>query len=99
LPGPERAGKDHPIRVLLGILRADAGQVTMLGGDPWDDAVELHRRIAYVPGDVELWPNLTGGETIDLLGRLRGGLNQARRDELIERFDLDPTKKGPTYSK
>ena len=66
----------------------------MLGGDPWDDAAELHRRIAYVPGDAELWPNLTAGETIDLLDRLRGGLNQARRAELIERFDLDLTKKG-----
>jgi ABC-2 type transport system ATP-binding protein len=73
--------------------------VEVLGGDPWHGAVALHRRLAYVPGDVELWPNLTGGEAIDLLGRLRGGLNQARRAELIERFDLDPTKKGRTYSK
>jgi ABC-2 type transport system ATP-binding protein len=97
--GPNGAGKSTTIRVLLGLLRADSGQVTMLGGHPWDDAVALHRRLAYVPGDVELWPNLTGGEAIDLLGRLRGGLNQARRDELIERFDLDPTKKGRTYSK
>ncbi|HEX6234664.1 MAG TPA: ABC transporter ATP-binding protein [Jiangellaceae bacterium] len=97
--GPNGAGKSTTIRVLLGLLRADSGQVTILGGDPWDDAVALHRRIAYVPGDVELWPNLTGGEAIDLLGRLRGGLNRARRDELIERFDLDPTKKGRTYSK
>jgi ABC-2 type transport system ATP-binding protein len=71
----------------------------VLGGDPWADAVELHRRLAYVPGDVELWPNLTGGEAIDLLGRLRGGLNTAHRDELLERFDLDPRKKGRTYSK
>lgn len=97
--GPNGAGKTTTIRVLLGLLRADAGAVRLLGGDPWADAVALHRRIAYVPGDVELWPTLTGGETIDLLGRLRGGLNRARRDELIERFDLDPTKKGRTYSK
>lgn len=97
--GPNGAGKSTTIRVLLGLLHADAGRATLLGADPWNDAVELHRRLAYVPGDVELWPNLTGGEAIDLLGRLRGGLNQARRDELIERFDLDPRKKGRTYSK
>ena len=97
--GPNGAGKSTTIRVLLGLLRADSGRVEVLGGDPWHGAVALHRRLAYVPGDVELWPNLTGGEAIDLLGRLRGGLNQARRTELIERFDLDPTKKGRTYSK
>src|ERR687895_1705937 len=97
--GPNAAGKSTTIRVLLGLLRADAGHVELLGGDPWRDAVELHRRIAYVPGDVELWPNLTGGEAIDLLARLRGGLDRAKRDELIERFDLDPRKKGRTYSK
>src|ERR671919_274137 len=97
--GPNGAGKSTTIRVLLGLLRADSGQVTMLGGDPWKDAVALHRRLAYVPGDVELWPNLSGGETIDLLGRLRGGLDRDRRDELVERFDLDPTKKGRAYSK
>ena len=97
--GPNAAGKSTTIRVLLGLLRADAGHVELLGGDPWRDAVELHRRIAYVPGDVELWPNLTGGEAIDLLARLRGGLDKAKRDELIERFDLDPRKKGRTYSK
>ncbi|MDO8879605.1 MAG: ABC transporter ATP-binding protein [Coriobacteriia bacterium] len=97
--GPNGAGKTTTIRVLLGLLHADAGKATLLGGDPWNDAVALHRRIAYVPGDVELWPNLTGGEAIDLLGRLRGGLDRARRDELVERFDLDPTKKGRTYSK
>jgi len=99
LLGPNGAGKTTTLRILLGLLRADGGTVEMLGGDPWADAVELHRRLAYVPGDVELWPNLTGGEAIDLLGRLRGGLNQARRDELVDRFDLDPTKKGRTYSK
>jgi ABC-2 type transport system ATP-binding protein len=97
--GPNGAGKSTAIRVLLGLLRADSGQATMLGGDPWRDAVALHRRLAYVPGDVELWPNLTGGEAIDLLGRLRGGLDRRRRDDLIERFDLDPRKKGRTYSK
>ena len=97
--GPNGAGKSTTIRVLLGLLRADSGRAEVLGGDPWHSAVALHRRLAYVPGEVELWPNLTGGEAIDILGRLRGGLNQARRAELIERFDLDPTKKGGTYSK
>jgi ABC-2 type transport system ATP-binding protein len=97
--GPNGAGKSTTLRVLLGLLRADAGRAELLGGDPWRDAVALHRRLAYVPGDVELWPNLTGGEAIDLLGRLRGGLDKARRAELIERFDLDPRKKGRTYSK
>jgi ABC-2 type transport system ATP-binding protein len=97
--GPNGAGKSTTIRVLLGLQRADSGTVELLGGDPWQDAVALHRRLAYVPGDVELWPNLSGGEAIDLLARLRGGLDPARRDELIERFGLDPTKKGRTYSK
>jgi len=97
--GPNGAGKSTTIRVLLGLLRADAGTARLLGHDPWEDAVSLHRRLAYVPGDVELWPGLTGGEAIDLLARLRGGVDPARRDELIERFDLDPTKKGRTYSK
>src|SRR5690242_17571632 len=97
--GPNGSGKSTTVRVLLGLLKADAGSVTLLGGDPWADAVALHRRLAYVPGDVNLWPTLSGGEVIDLLGRLRGGLDRARRDELLQRFDLDPTKKGRTYSK
>ena len=97
--GPNGAGKSTTIRVLLGLLRADAGSVSLLGGDPWREAVELHRRLAYVPGDVTLWPNLSGGEVIDLLGRLRGGLDAARRAELLERFELDPAKKGRSYSK
>lgn len=97
--GPNGAGKSTTIRVLLGLLKADEGSATLLGGDPWADAVQLHKRLAYVPGDVELWPNLTGGEAIDLFARLRGHFNQKRRDELCERFGLDPTKKGRTYSK
>jgi len=99
LLGPNGAGKSTTIRVLLGLLRADSGTARLLGGDPWRDAASLHRRLAYVPGDVTLWPNLTGGEVIDLLGRLRGGLDERRRDALVRRFDLDPTKKGRTYSK
>jgi ABC-2 type transport system ATP-binding protein len=97
--GPNGAGKSTTIRVLLGLLRKSGGEVRMLGGDPWADAVALHRRLAYVPGDVTLWPTLTGGEAIDLLGRLRGGLDPRRRAELLERFELDPTKKGRAYSK
>lgn len=97
--GPNGAGKSTTIRVILGLLRADAGSVTLLGGDPWRDVVELHRRLAYVPGDVSLWPGLTGGESIDLLGKLRGGLNETRRSHLLERFELDPSKRGRTYSK
>ncbi len=97
--GPNGAGKTTALRVLLGLLKADSGTSEVLGGDPWRDAVSLHRRLAYVPGDVALWPTLTGGEVIDLLGRLRGGLNPQRRADLLERFDLDPTKKARTYSK
>lgn len=97
--GPNGAGKSTTLRILLGLVRADAGTVRLLGGDPWTDAVELHRDIAYVPGDVTLWPALTGGETIDLLARMRGGIDERRRAELIERFALDPTKKARTYSK
>ena len=97
--GPNGAGKSTTIRVLLGLLRSDGGAVRLLGKDPWKDATELHRQLAYVPGDVVLWPNLTGGEVIDLLGRLRGGLDEGKRGKLLEAFDLDPTKKGRTYSK
>jgi ABC-2 type transport system ATP-binding protein len=98
--GPNGAGKSTAIRVLLGLLRADSGSVRLLGGDPWRDAVTLHRRIAYVPGDVTLWPNLTGQQAIDFLARLRGnGVDTRRRDQLIERFELDPHKKARTYSK
>jgi len=97
--GPNGAGKTTTIRVLLGLIRKDAGDVTLLGGDPWHDATSLHRRLAYVPGDVTLWPGLTGGEIIDLLGRLRGGLDAGRKTSLIERFELDPAKKARAYSK
>ncbi|GAB4008516.1 ABC transporter ATP-binding protein [Glycomyces albus] len=97
--GPNGAGKSTTIRVLLGMLRADGGTARLLGADPWSEAAELHRRIAYVPGDVALWPGLSGGETIDVLGRLRGGIDKSRRDQLLERFDLDPRKKGRSYSK
>ncbi|MCB2174226.1 MAG: ABC transporter ATP-binding protein [Actinomycetales bacterium] len=97
--GPNGAGKTTTLRVLLGLLRADGGAVRILDSDPWRDVATLHRRLAYVPGDVALWPNLTGGEVIDLLGRLRGGVDRTRRDALLERFDLDPTKKGRAYSK
>ncbi|NYF98511.1 ABC-2 type transport system ATP-binding protein [Janibacter cremeus] len=97
--GPNGAGKSTTMRVLLGLLRPDGGTVRMLGGDPWRDAVGLHRRLAYVPGDVELWPTMTGGEAIDLFARLRGHPDTAKREELCERFDLDPSKKARTYSK
>jgi len=97
--GPNGAGKSTTLRILLGLLRADSGLAQVLGGDPWRDATTLHRRLAYVPGEVNLWPSLTGGEVIDLLGRLRGRLDPRRREVLLERFDLDPTKKGRAYSK
>jgi ABC-2 type transport system ATP-binding protein len=97
--GPNGAGKTTTIRIFLGLMRADAGIAQVFGADPWHDAVALHRRLAYVPGDVTLWPNLSGGEVIDLLGRLRGGIDPARRQNLLERFDLDPTLKGSAYSK
>jgi ABC-2 type transport system ATP-binding protein len=100
--GPNGAGKSTTIRALLGLLHIDAGTVRVFGQNPWADAVAIHRRLAYVPGDVALWPNLSGGETIDLLIRLRGadpaGVG-SRREELLERFQLDPTKRGRAYSK
>ncbi len=97
--GPNGSGKSTTIRILLGMLRRTAGDVRLLGGDPWRDATALHRRLAYVPGDVNLWPQLSGGEVIDLLTRMRGSLDAQRRDALLERFELDPTKKGRAYSK
>ncbi|MFC7618799.1 ATP-binding cassette domain-containing protein [Microlunatus sp. GCM10028923] len=97
--GPNGAGKTTTLRILLGLLRADQGTVRLLGGDPWGDATGLHRRLAYVPGDVTLWPSLTGGEVIDLLGRMRGAPSAQRKAELIERFDLDPRRRCRTYSK
>ena len=97
--GPNGAGKSTAIRVMLGLLRIDHGTVSLLGGDPWKESAKLHKRLAYVPGDVSLWPDLSGGEAIDLLGRLHGGLDESRRKELLEKFELDPTKKGRTYSK
>jgi ABC-2 type transport system ATP-binding protein len=97
--GPNGSGKSVTLRIVLGLLRADRGAVTLFGTDPWQRAVALHRRLAYVPGETNLWPNLTGGEVIDVLGDLRGGLDPRRRDEFTERFGLDPTKRARTYSK
>lgn len=97
--GPNGAGKSTTLRVLLGLIRKDSGGALLLGGDPWREAVALHRHLAYVPGDVTLWPGLTGGEVIDLLGRMRGGLDEGRRSDLLERFELDPSKKSRAYSK
>jgi len=97
--GPNGAGKSTTIRILLGVLRKNSGDIILLGGDPWRDAVELHKRLAYVPSEVNLWPNLSGGEVIDLLGRMRGSLSAKRRAELLELFNLDPSKKCRTYSK
>ncbi|MEE1621740.1 ATP-binding cassette domain-containing protein [Zafaria sp. Z1313] len=97
--GPNGSGKSTTIRILLGLLRADAGTVRLFGADPWRDAVALHRRLAYVPGEVTLWPRLTGGEVIDLLGRLRGGLDPVLRDRLLADFQLDPGRRTRSYSK
>jgi ABC-2 type transport system ATP-binding protein len=97
--GPNGAGKSTTIRTILGLQKKTSGEITLFGADPWRNATELHARLAYVPGDVNFWPNLTGGEIIDLLGKLRGGLNEKRRAELLAKFELDPTKKFRTYSK
>ena len=97
--GPNGSGKSTTMRLLLGLIRADSGTARLLGGDPWAGAAALHRRLAYVPGDVALWPQLSGGEVIDLIGRMRGGLDEQRRADLLERFELDPTKRCRTYSK
>ncbi len=97
--GPNGSGKSTTIRILLGLIKATGGSARLFGEDPWKNAVALHRRLAYVPGDVNLWPNLTGGETIDMLGSLRGGLDPKRRQDLVHRFELDLTKKASTYSK
>ena len=97
--GPNGSGKSTTLRILLGLLRADGGTASVLGRDPWRESTLLHRSLAYVPGDVVLWPTLSGGETIDLLGRLRGGVDESRRRRLVERFELDETKKGKAYSK
>lgn len=97
--GPNGAGKSTTIRILLGLQKKSDGEIELFGEDPWNNSVELHKHLAYVPGDVNFWPNLTGGEIIDLLGSLRGGLSEDRRAHLLQRFELDPTKKFHTYSK
>jgi len=97
--GPNGSGKSTTIRILLGLMRADGGKIALFGEDPWRDAVRLHERLAYVPGDVTLWPALTGGQCIDVLARAHGSIDGARRQDLIQRFDLDPTKRARDYSK
>ncbi|PKR77640.1 ABC transporter ATP-binding protein [Halalkalibacillus sediminis] len=97
--GPNGAGKSTTIRVLLGIIQATSGRATIFGKDAWKDAVEIHKRVSYVPGDVNLWPNLTGGEVIDIFMKIRGNGDRKKREELIERFQLDPSKKCRAYSK
>lgn len=97
--GPNGSGKTTTIRILLGLLRSDKGSISLFGSDPWKNAVALHKKLVYVPGDVALWPKLTGGEVIDVLSSLTGSLEPERKKKMIERFDLDPTKKARTYSK
>ncbi len=97
--GPNGAGKSTTIRLLLGLIKADSGSIKLFGSDPWKDAAQLHKNLAYVPGDVSLWPDITGGEAIDILAKLRDNFDEDRRKRLIERFELDPTKKSRTYSK
>ena len=97
--GPNGAGKSTTIRILLGLVRRSGGEVSLFGEDPWDRGPQLHGRLAYVPGDVHLWPSLTGGQNVDILGAAHGHLDHRRRDELVERFDLDPTRRAADYSK
>jgi ABC-2 type transport system ATP-binding protein len=97
--GPNGAGKSTTIRILLGLARKSGGEVSLFGHDPWLHAAPLHRRLAYVPGDVALWPGLSGGQCIDVLAQVHGGIRADRRQELIDRFDLDPTKRARDYSK
>lgn len=97
--GPNGAGKSTTIRVLLGILKRSGGTVEVFGKDAWDDGIEIHKRLSYVPGDVALWGNMTGGEIIDLFMKLHGGEKRDKRDELIKKFELDPKKKAKNYSK
>ena len=97
--GPNGAGKSTTIRTILGILQKDAGSVKVFGKDAWQDSIEIHKRLSYVPGDVALWGNLTGGEIIDLFMKLHGGADFKKRDDLIKKFELDPRKKAKSYSK
>ncbi|WP_022794181.1 ABC transporter ATP-binding protein [Marinococcus halotolerans] len=97
--GPNGSGKSTTIRVMLGLLKKSGGEVKLFGKDAWTGAVDIHKRVAYVPGDVNVWPNLTGGQVIDVLGKLHGKFNEEKRQQLIERFQLDPRKKSKTYSK
>ena len=102
--GPNGAGKSTTIRILLGLAHRTGGEATVFGEDPWNRAVDLHGRIAYVPGDVSVWPNLSGGESVDLLARLRGARTkdsayQHEKKRLMEAFQFDPRKKGRAYSK
>src|SRR5690625_3702007 len=97
--GPNGSGKSTTIRILLGIIKRNAGNAEIFGKDVWKNSLEIHKRISYVPGDVTLWGSLTGGEIIDLFLKLHGGGNKERRDYLIKRFELDPKKKAKSYSK